>query len=411
MTPLPLCLRVVVLAVVFSVSLCESVSAQKIAADPLVSGVDAAIDLALAENRIVGAVVLVSRDGELIYHRAAGLIDREANRPMTEDAIFRLASMSKTIVSAATLSLVEKGKLKLDDPVTKYLPDFRPKLADGSEPVITVRELLTHTAGLTYGFLEPEDGPYHRAGVSDGLAQPGRTAEDNLRRIASVPLSYKPGTAWGYSVAIDVLGEVIAKADGRPLQEVVSELVTGPLKMTDTAFTVSSRDRLAVSYANEASGPVRMSDHQIVPIGVGVGFLFDPDRLFNLKSFPSGGAGLNGTAKDYLTFLETLRTGGGVILKPETVAMMTSNQTGDLPGIGSEPGWQFCFGAAIKVDGEASESPFSVGTYKWGGAYGHTWFVDPEKKLSVVILTNCTIEGMAGKMPDDISKAIYESLK
>src|SRR5690242_9833095 len=134
---------------------------------------DAVIEQALADKRVVGTVVLVARDGKVIYHRAAGEADREAHTPLREDAVFRLASMSKPLVSAAALALVDQGKLGLEDPVTRWLPDFRPRLADGREAVITVRQLLTHTAGLSYGFFEPEDGPYHRAGVSDGLDAPG----------------------------------------------------------------------------------------------------------------------------------------------------------------------------------------------------------------------------------------------
>src|SRR5215213_2729401 len=133
--------------------------------------IDSAIDRALAENRIVGAVVLVARDGEIVYRRAAGLADRERAIPMREDAVFRLASLTKPLVTAAALRMVEFGRIALADPVTKYLPDFRPALPSGEIPAITLRHLLTHTAGLSYGFMQPPDGSYHRAGVSDGAAE------------------------------------------------------------------------------------------------------------------------------------------------------------------------------------------------------------------------------------------------
>ncbi len=136
---------------------------------------DGVIDSALAERRIVGTVVLVSQGGELRYHRAAGLADREAGIPMREGAIFRLASLTKPIVSAAALALAERGPLSLDDTVAKWIPEFRPSLEDGTKPEIAIRQLLNHTAGFRYGFHEPEDGPYHRAQVSDGLDQPGLT--------------------------------------------------------------------------------------------------------------------------------------------------------------------------------------------------------------------------------------------
>src|SRR5436309_13770614 len=133
------------------------------------STIDSVIDRALGEARIVGAVVLVAQDGEIVYRRAAGLADRERGAPMREDAVFRLASLTKPIVTAAALRMVELGKIALTDPATKYLPDFRPALPDGTTPTITLRHLLTHTAGLAYGFMQPPDGSYHRAGVSDGM--------------------------------------------------------------------------------------------------------------------------------------------------------------------------------------------------------------------------------------------------
>ncbi|WP_264173776.1 serine hydrolase domain-containing protein [Pseudomonas chlororaphis] len=160
---------------------------------------DTAIERAIDQQRIVGTVVVVMRDGQVVYQRAAGFADREAARPMTGDTILRLASITKSMVSAVAMRLVEQGKLSLDDTVSQWLPDFRPRLADGTQPSITLKQLLTHTAGLSYGFLEAEHGAYRTAGVSDGLAEPGMSLEDNLKRIASVPLSYPPGTQWCYS--------------------------------------------------------------------------------------------------------------------------------------------------------------------------------------------------------------------
>ncbi|HTN82361.1 MAG TPA: serine hydrolase domain-containing protein, partial [Sorangium sp.] len=160
--------------------------------EPLQRRLDAVVEAATAEGRIVGAVVVVARDGQVVYRRAAGFADREAGRPVREDTVFRLASMTKPIVSAAALALVDAGALGLDDPVTKWLPSFSPRLADGRAATITVRHLLTHTAGLNYTFMEPPDGPYHRERVSDGLDQPGLSLEENLARIAKAPLLFEP---------------------------------------------------------------------------------------------------------------------------------------------------------------------------------------------------------------------------
>lgn len=153
---------------------------------------DKVVDTALAEHRLVGTVVLVARDGKLVYHRAAGLADREAGRPMREDAVFRFSSVTKPFVSVAVMKLVEDGKLRLDDPVTKWLPDFKPKLADGTAPVITLRQLLNHTSGLTYGLAEAPSHPYHRLGVSDGIDLSGITLDENMRRLGQAPWPSRP---------------------------------------------------------------------------------------------------------------------------------------------------------------------------------------------------------------------------
>lgn len=378
--------------------------------DDLSVRVDQAIDDAIAERRIVGAVVVIARDGELIYRRAAGFADREAERPLEEDAIFRVASMTKPLVSTAALALVEQGVLDLEAPVTRWLPDFRPALPDGTTPRITIQQLLTHTAGLSYGFLQPSDGSYHRAGVSDGLDQPGMSFEEELNRITEAGLAYAPGTAWGYSVAIDVLGSVIEEATGKPLPEVVSELVTSPLGMTDTGFSVTDSTRLAVPYADGENGeaPVRMSDPYTLPYFDLAGIRFAPSRTFDERSFPSGGAGMVGTAADFLAFFEAIRTGGGDVVGPENAQAMMTNQTADLEVI-SGPGWGFGYGGAVLIDPDLAHSPQSPGTWSWGGAYGQSWFVDPAQRLTIVALTNTAIEGMSGQFPTDLVQAVYES--
>jgi CubicO group peptidase (beta-lactamase class C family) len=378
------------------------------AADPALSpGIDAVIDRALAEKRIVGTVVLVARDGRLIYRRAAGLADREAGRPVREDTVFLYASLTKPIVTAAALRLVEEGRIALADPVTKFLPDFRPKLPDGTEPVITIRHLLTHTAGLIYGFAEPADGPYHRAGVSDGLDAPGRTFDENLRRIASAPLAFAPGSAWAYSLALDVLGAALERAAGESLPELVHRRVTGPLGLQDTGFAPPDRSRLAAAYADAAPEPVRMGEHYVIPAPWPfAGLSYAPGRIFDPASYPSGGAGMAGTAGDFLVFLEALRQGGAPILEAETVQAMATSQ---IPGLAmpDSPGTTFGYGFALVTDPAAAGVPMTAGTWRWGGVYGHSWLVDPTRGLSVVGLTNTAVEGMNGAFVADLRAAIY----
>lgn len=245
--------------------------------------VQAAIQRALEEQRLVGAVVLVARDGMLISRHAAGWADREHQREMTVDAIFRLASVSKPIVSTAALVLVAQGRLTLDDGIDRWLPGFRPRLEDGRPARISVRQLLSHTAGLGYRFFEADaDGPYARAGVSDGMDASGISLAENLRRIASVPLLYEPGAGWGYSLATDVLGAVIEHVQGESLAVAVRRLVTAPLGMVDTDFVALDAQRVATAYVNDVPRPHPLAEGETVsPFAGAIGIPYSPARIFD----------------------------------------------------------------------------------------------------------------------------------
>src|ERR1043165_4404704 len=315
------------------------------------AAIDSAIDAALADKRIVGGVVLVRQDGELVYRRAAGLADRERNVPMREDAVFRLASLTKPLVTAAALHMVELGKIALADPATRYLPDFRPALPSGEVPAITLRHLLTHTAGLAYRFMQPGGGAYERAGVSDGADVPGLSMDENLRRIARAGLFYRPGEKWQYSVAMDVLGAVLQVVEDQDLEAVMVEYVAGPLGAPSLSFalTAEQRARLVTPYADGAPEPVRIPDEGLrvrfpdgFPIYAGLaGINLVPARVFDRQSFRSGGGGMNGTAGDMLKFVEAIRTGGAPLVSRATAREMMTIQTGDLPIINRGPGWAF----------------------------------------------------------------------
>ncbi|MBB4956001.1 CubicO group peptidase (beta-lactamase class C family) [Agrobacterium vitis] len=378
---------------------------------PLRERVDAVIDAALAEQRVVGTVVLAAKDGEIIYSRAAGFADREANRPMTPDTLFRLASVSKVYASVAAMALVAQGRLALDAPVTNWLPDFRPASPDGSIHTITIRHLLNHMAGLSYGFLEPTDGPYHRAGVSDGMDLADVTLAENIRRIGTVPLLFAPGTAWNYSLATDVLGLVIECAAGLPLAEAVRELVMGPLGLIDTGFAVTDPERLAAGYVDDGGAPRRMADLEIIPLPFiegSEGLRMSLARAFDESAYPSGGAGMIGSAGDLLAVLEALRKGGAPLLSVAQVEAMIKDQT---PGMDllPWPGRGFGLGFTILRDPVAASSPEPVGTWRMGGAYGHSWFVDRTNGLTVVAFTNAGLEGQSpgGRFPDELVRAIY----
>ncbi|MDF5871148.1 serine hydrolase [Pseudomonas aeruginosa] len=269
----------------------------------LAEHVDQVIEAAFADQRLVGAVVLVAHRGQWLYRRAAGLADREAGRIMGEDSLFRLASVSKPIVSVAALSLVDEGRLALDEPIADWLPAFRPRLADGREARITPRQLLSHSAGLGYRFLEADaDGPYARAGISDGMDLPGFDLAENLRRLASVPLLYEPGRAWGYSLATDVLGALVERVDGRPLAEALRQRVGIPARHARQRLPLRRRVPTGGGLRQRPATPApngRAGDRGAVR-GQRVGIRFEPSRAFEPSAYASGGAGMIGSAGDVL---------------------------------------------------------------------------------------------------------------
>lgn len=374
--------------------------------------VDEAIDRAISEKRIVGTVVQVALGGELVYSRAAGFADREQKRTMSENALFRLASVTKPIVSTAALALISQGKLSLHDPVTRWLPAFRPKLANGQDALITVHQLMTHTAGFTYRFFQEDQGTYELAGVSDGMDWSEMSLEENLQRLASAPLLYEPGNMWRYSIATDVLGAVIEKVTGMSLRKAVQTLVTLPLHMTDTDFVAVDSERLTAAYANGSEKPrlLHKELEQIPFIEGTAGFRLSPNRANRTSAYLSGGAGMVGSTGDFLTLLEALRQGGQPLLTEAVAAEMSTNQIGDLV-MPYWPGRGFGLGFTVLKDPVAAGTPESPGTWRMGGTYGHSWFVDPKEELSVAAFTNTALEGMSGQYTTDICDAIYASIR
>lgn len=382
-----------------------------LADEGLKTRLDAVIDRWVEAEKIVGTVAMIARDGRIVYRRAAGFADREADIPVRENTIFRLASMTKAIVSATALALVEEGRLALDDAVTKWLPWFTPRLPDGRQPEITVRHLMTHTSGLSYVFLEPEDNAYRRAAVPQGIEDTGTmTLEESLRRLASVPLFYEPGTEWRYSLSTDVLGAVIEKAAGLSLPEAVARYVTGPLAMEDTTFLVKDAARLAAAYKDGETKALRMNaKRDLLPLGTGAAA--SPARALDPDAYPSGGGGMSGTAEDYLRFLEAIRTGGAPILNAQSASALAEHAVGDLRAWTEGEGWGFSLGSAVLLDPQAAGSPQNPGTWQWGGALGSHWFVDPKERLTAVVLTNTAVAGVIGEFPEEIRDAIYASGK
>lgn len=362
----------------------------------LVERVDAAINAALGQ-RIVGCVIVINKDGEEIYARAAGLADREANVPMQRDAIFRLASVTKPIVATAVLRLVDLGLLGLNDRVTRYLPWFTPANPDGSPADIRIRHLLSHTSGLGYENL-PDN-------ASGGLAGTINSLGETLRNIAKVPLAFAPGAGWTYGTSIDVLGGVLAAINGSDVEDALGRYVTGPLGMSDTRFHVAEPARLATPYG-DGTPPVRMTEPYVLVGADGNGTVFSPGRILNPAAPQNGGAGMAGTADDIMKMLEVYNGKPG-LLEPGTVAMALANQIGNLPRGDDDAGKRFSFLGAVLTDPNAAGNPCPAGTVDWGGAWGHNWVIDPVNRITITVCTNTTFEGCNGPFRDDILRAVY----
>lgn len=368
---------------------------------------DAALERAVAEKRIVGGVLLVTERGEPAYARAIGLSDRASGRDMEVTDRFRLASVTKPIATACFLSLVEDGTLSLSDPVTEHLPDFRPRLPDGDAPEITLHHLITHTSGLGYRFLEPERGPYARAGVSDGMDQPGLSLAENLDRIAAAPLYFAPGTAWRYSVGLDVMGAVAEAATGQGMQALIDARIAAPLGLTTLRFHVPPAEDLVTPYINAQPEPRPLRDGDRPLLWGEGGVTFAPSRVHDPASFASCGAGLTGSAGDVMAVFRSLLGHGAPILQPETVQTMLRPQIPPDVSTMRGPGVSFGYGWAIVTDPAAAGTPDPAGTVKWGGVYGHSWFMDPAAERVSLLLTNTAYEGMQGLLPAEILAAFY----
>ncbi len=361
---------------------------------------DAIVQNVINQNLIVGLVLIVKHDGKLLYKRAAGLIDKEKGLAMPESAIFRYSSMSKAITTATALALQKDGVLNMSDSVSKYLPYFTPKTIEGETPVITLEELASHTSGLDYPFIEYPDGPYHQANICDGLVDDGISSDQNLRKLATMPLLFTPGKGFRYSLGLEVLAEVIEKITGAPLAKSVHAKIGKPLRMKNLTFTIKKDQisRLALPYCNTTRGAKLMGKNQFVAYGHS-GFVFSPARAINKNAFQSGGAGLCGTADEYMRFIEAMQK------NPEMCKIRSKSYP-----VSFGKGWSFGYCGAILSDPKLAETPQNLGTMAWGGAYGHTWFCDPKAKISVICMTNTTPYALEGAFPDAIRDVVYNYL-
>jgi CubicO group peptidase (beta-lactamase class C family) len=360
-----------------------------------------AMQRAVDSGEMAGALALVARRGSIAYYEEWGERDREADLPMTRDTIFRIYSMTKPITSVAVMMLYEEGHFFLNDPIGKYLPELETmtvseEAVDGegnktsverrAARPITIRDLLRHTAGLTYGVFgnSAVDLEYRE----HGLLIEDHSLETFVKKLGEIPLQYDPGTTWHYSVAVDVLGRLVEVVSGKPFDVFLEERIFAPLGMKDTAFWVpeSKLPRLAQMYSPKgtvegAEAWLRASrSKEIEPAAASASRNF-----VNKPAMPSGGGGLLSTVDDYLKFAQMMlndgELGGVRLLSPKTVELMTSDHLGTIPmGLGTS-GYGFGLGVAVgKGPGQTGELG-SEGEYYWGGAAGTRFWIDPAEDL------------------------------
>lgn len=345
------------------------------------------------DGQLAGAVALVARHGRVVYHVALGMRDMESRDAMPTDAIFRIASQTKALVSVAVMILQEQGKLLISDRLSKYLPEFKATTVaieqDGggykvepSRRPITLRDLLTHTAGIDYGQGIAKDR-WAKADIQGWyFAHREEVMRDTVARMASLPFAAHPGERFVYGYNTDILGAVIELVSGQSLDVFLREAILDPLGMDDTHFYLPTdkTGRLATVYSARASGLKRAPEPGL---GIGQGHYVKGPRV----SF-SGGAGLLSTAKDYARFLQMMLNGGTLdgmrVLSRKSVELMTVDH---LNGIPFRAGQGFGLGFSVVTDLGARGQPGSVGEFGWGGAYHSTYWVDPQEGLVVVYLT------------------------
>lgn len=351
---------------------------------------------------IAGATALVAIDGKIVYHKAFGYSNAASRTPLKTDHIFRIASQTKAITSAAVMMLMEEGALLLDDPVSKYIPAFaRPQVlatfqaADSSYTTtparseITIRQLLTHTSGIGYAQIGSREANaiYAKAGISSGLGvAPGKKVGDDIEKLATLPIFHQPGEKFTYGLNTDVLGYLVEVVSGMPLDRFFREKILDPLGMRDTWFflPVEKQGRLVALHTET-------EQKKVVPA---------PDTIYRngawLTNYPntrgtffSGGAGLSSTAYDYSIFMEMLRNGGVYngkrLLSQNAVDMMVQNQIGDIDRGNGE---KFGLGFGITTERSSAKLGLSPGSYMWGGAFSSTYWIDPQEKIVAQVMIN-----------------------
>ena len=402
--------------------------------------ITAFMDAKVADGTMVGGMGVVARNGKIIYQQTYGMADREAGRDMQDDAIYRIYSMTKPITGVALMMLYEDGKFRLNDPIAMYMPEFANlqvatstagtnivsdgttsrTVGSGDDSLVgkwrkptrqpTIRDLLRHTAGMTYGvFGNTEvDQLYREAGLLGDT-----TLAEFTKALGALPLQYDPGSQWHYSVSVDVQGRLVEVLSGMSFGEFLQQRIFQPLDMPDTDFQVneSNKDRLAQLYkpegvqANNFFSPATGNGLEVADAFVSARYIYG-------GKFESGGGGLVSTARDYLRFCQMLLNGGeldGVrILSPKTIELMTTNHLGELPMGFGRSGAGFGLGFGLLLDpGEVGEVS-SAGEYNWGGAAGTRFWIDPQEQLIGLFMVQSIPHRT--RLADDFKVLTYQAL-
>lgn len=384
--------------------------------------IDETMDKAIKNAEVAGAVALVARNGRVVYHKAFGMADIAAGKPMKTNSIFRIASMTKAITTVAAMILYEEGAFLLNDPLGDYIPAFRemsmlsPDGAADDETLVTVPatkpiriiDLMTHMSGISYPFIKsPLQKQYKSAGVIDGLTSKAVTLADQMALLAQQPLLFEPGSRFAYGLNTDLLGYLVEVISGQSLAEFVAERITGPLDMQDTHFYLpdSQADRLATLYAHVAQQGLVVSD--------GTESIIKLDNplypVAGAKTYFSGGAGMSSTALDYARFIQMLLNDGKLgetrIVSRKSVELMRAARA-DLDGDANP---DFGLGFRIIDDLGRTGELGSVAAYSWGGAFYTSYWIDPQENLIAVLMTQT--RPAVSDLQEKFNNLVYQALE
>lgn len=404
-------------SVCFSQPLTVVASPTDVALDPQrLAKIDPLINAYIQQQKLPGAVALILRNGKVAYLKSFGVADVTTRRPLKTDDIFRIASQSKAVTGLAVMMLFEEGKFLLDDPVSRYIPEFAdPVVLTGFNPddstyttvkakrQITIRDLLTHTSGIDYAAIGSREftAIYARAGVPSGIGSQGDRLADKIRILATLPLKHQPGERFTYGLNSDVLGYLVEVTSGMPLNEFFRQRIFEPLGMKDTYFYVPKEKRSRVVTLHE------INDNRVVAVSHPVYDNVDPEYPKSNGTYYSGGAGLSSTVEDYARFLQLFLNKGEFngkrLLSRKTVELMLTLQTHE--PITNQVG----LGFGLETENNDHRSIVSLGTFSWGGAFSTSYWADPKEQIIGILYTNM-YNNPYGDIHDKFETLTYQSV-